>query len=75
MVCEMNEKQLDEALNELIEIAANNGGHLYIVDKKHNAFALKLTEPIKIKFYAGYKGDTNESKISQQKDHTERDHL
>ncbi len=52
------EKQIEEALNELISQAAKNGGHVYIVDKKHNTFALRLTEPIKIQFYGGYKGDT-----------------
>lgn len=54
----MSEKQIEEALNELISQAAKNGGHVYIVDKKHNTFALRLTEPIKIQFYGGYKGDT-----------------
>ena len=55
----MTEKQIEEALNELITEAAKNGGHLYIVDKKHNTFALKLSEPIKIQFYGGYKGETD----------------
>lgn len=48
-------KSLENALNELISEAANNGGHVYVVDKKQNTFALKLTEPIKISFYGGYK--------------------
>lgn len=54
----MNEKQIEEALTELIAEAKKNGGHVYIVDKKHNTFALKLTEPVKIQFYAGYKEET-----------------
>lgn len=54
----MSEKQIEQAMNELITEAAKNGGHVYIVDKKRNTFALKLTEPIKIQFYGGYKGDS-----------------
>lgn len=58
----MTEKQIEEALNELITEAAKNGGHVYIVDKMQNTFALKLTDPIKIQFYAGYIEKTNERK-------------
>lgn len=50
---------LENALNELIAQAADGGGHVYVVDKKQNTFALKLTEPIKIQFYGGYKGERN----------------
>ena len=57
---EEKEKLTENSLNELIAEAVKNGGHVYIVDKKHNSFALRLTEPIKIQFYAGYKGDPNE---------------
>ena len=53
----MTEKQIEEALNVLISKAAENGGYVYIVDKKQNSFALRLTEPIKIQFYGGYKGE------------------
>ena len=56
----MTEKQIEEALNELIEKAISGGGHVFIVDKKHNDFALRLTTPIKIQFYGGYKGNPNE---------------
>lgn len=58
----MNEdkvKALKNALNELISEAVKGSGHVYVVDKRQNAFALKLTEPIKIQFYGGYKGDRN----------------
>ena len=53
----MTEKQIEEALNTLIAEAIKNGGHVFIVDKKRNNFALRLTEPIKIQFYGGYKGE------------------
>lgn len=56
----MNEdkvKSLESSLNELISEAVSGGGHVYVVDKRGNTFALKLTEPIKIQFYGGYKGD------------------
>ncbi len=53
------EKLIEDSLNELIAEAVKNGGHVYVVDKKRNNFALRLTEPIKIQFYGGYKGDSN----------------
>lgn len=52
-------KIIENSLNELISEAVNNGGHVYVVDKRGNTFALKLTEPIKIQFYGGYKGERN----------------
>jgi hypothetical protein len=51
----MDAQELEKALNELIAKATENGGHVYILDKLQNTFALKLTEPIKINFYEGYK--------------------
>ena len=48
-------KFLEDSINELIAEAVNNDGHVYVVDKMHNTFALKLTEPVKIQFYGGYK--------------------
>lgn len=54
-----DEKVIENSLNELISEAVKNGGHVYVVDKKHNSFALKLNEPIKIQFYGGYKGDSH----------------
>lgn len=50
-------EHIENSLNEIIVKASEKGGHVYIVDKRGNAFALKLTEPIKIAFYEGYKGD------------------
>lgn len=55
-----DEKEIENSLNELIAEAVKNGGHVYVVDQKCNTFALKLTEPIKIQFYGGYKGDSHE---------------
>ena len=51
-----NAKIIENSLNELIAEAVKNGGHVYVVDKRQNTFALKLTEPIKIQYYGGYKG-------------------
>lgn len=51
-------KITENSLNELISEAVKNGGHVYVVDKRQNTFALRLTEPIKIQFYGGYKGVT-----------------
>lgn len=53
-------KALEDALNELISKAVEGGGHVYVVDKRSNTFALKLTEPIRISYYGGYKGGRNE---------------
>lgn len=53
-------KIIENSLNELISEAVKNGGHLWIVDKKHNNFALRLTEDVKLQFWGGYKGDRNE---------------
>ena len=57
----MEAQELEKALNELIAKSQERGGHVYIVDKLQNTFALKLTEPIKINFYEGYKGEKNGS--------------
>jgi hypothetical protein len=54
------DKLIEHALNELISEALKNGGHLYIVDKKRNNFALRLTDPITIHFYGGYKEANND---------------
>lgn len=59
----MTEKQIEEALNALIVEATKNGGHVFIVDKKKNNFFVRLTEPIKIQFYGGYKGDAHAEKM------------
>ena len=53
----MGEKQIESALNHLIEVASANGGHVYVVDKRKNAFALKLTEPVTIHFYGGFQNN------------------
>jgi hypothetical protein len=48
-------KFIEDSVNEIIAEAINNGGHVYVVDRKGNTFALKLTGPIKIQFYGGFK--------------------
>ena len=49
-------KHIEQELNDLIAQAVKGGGHVYIVDKLHNDFIKRLTEPIKLQFYGGYKG-------------------
>lgn len=51
-------KEIEEAFNELIKKCAANGGHIYIKDKLNNDFIIRITEPIKISVYEGYKGET-----------------
>lgn len=58
VMTEEKSKMIENSLNELIAEAVKNSGHVYVVDMKQNTFALKLTEPIKIHFYGGYKGVT-----------------
>ena len=53
----MEAQDLEKALNELIAKSQEHGGHVYIVDKLQNTFALKLTEPVKINYYGGYNAD------------------
>lgn len=55
----MEAQEIEKALNELIAKAQEHGGHVYIVDKLQNTFALKLTEPVKINYYGGYKENSN----------------
>lgn len=51
-------KEIEEAFNELVKKCAENGGHVYIVDRRKNSFILRITEPIRISVYEGYKGET-----------------
>ena len=53
-------EEIAEALNNLIRRCAKSGGHIFIVDKRQNNFALRLTEDIKINTYipSGKGGDT-----------------
>lgn len=49
----MTPEEIETALNELITEAVKGGGHVYVVDRKNNKFALRLTEPIKISYFGG----------------------
>lgn len=45
----MNESEkLSEEMNALIDSCKKAGGHVYIVDKNQNRFALRLTEPVNV---------------------------
>ena len=44
-------ENIENSLNDLIAVAAKRGGHVYIVDKKRNRFALRLQEPVKVVAY------------------------
>ena len=54
-------KELEEAFNELLAKCAEYGGHIYIRDKLHNKFILRIDEPIKLSVYEGYKGAQDEN--------------
>lgn len=44
-------EKITAELNELIEKCVKARGHVYIVDKAHNSFSLRLTEPIVIRAF------------------------
>ena len=47
----MDINEIETALNELINKASESGGFVWVVDKLHNNFAVRLTEPISLKAY------------------------
>ena len=57
--------ELETKLNEIISEAVQNGGHVYVVDKKRNTFALKLTEPVTVHFFGGYRRTDNEKETNE----------
>lgn len=40
---------IEQELNELIKRCTDNGGFVWIVDKKGNNFSIRLTEEVKIR--------------------------
>jgi hypothetical protein len=44
----MEIKEIENALNELINKATESGGFVWIVDGKQNNFAVRLKAPIKL---------------------------
>ncbi|MBR2388175.1 MAG: hypothetical protein IKB02_05335 [Clostridia bacterium] len=53
-------KITENSLNELIAKAVEGGGFVYLMDEnKTNDFCIRLTRPIKIRFYGGHKGESN----------------
>lgn len=52
-----NIDELQTALNELITLCAKSGGHVFIVDKRQNNFALRLTEEVKIQAFVPKGGE------------------
>ena len=48
----MDEREkAEQTLNELIKECRDKGGFVWIVDKRHNNFAIRLTEEVKISSY------------------------
>lgn len=45
-------EKITAELNELIDRCVKLRGHVYIVDKAHNSFSLRLTEPIVIRAFS-----------------------
>jgi hypothetical protein len=56
----MTPQELEDKLNSLISKCAEGGGHVFIVDKKGNNFYQRLTEPIRLHAYEGWKEDKND---------------
>lgn len=59
---EVKGEELEKAFNELIAKCAEHRGHIYIIDNLRNNFILRITEPIRIHVYEGYKGNQDEDK-------------
>ena len=62
----MDEREkAEQALNELIKECRDKGGFVWIVDKRHNNFAIRLTEEVRISSYVptktkeGTEGETD----------------
>lgn len=55
----MDIMELENAINELIAKAADANGFVWIVDKKQNNFALRLSAPVSLR---AYMPNDNESK-------------
>ena len=47
----ISKEQVEKALNDLINECNTKGGFVWIVDKKGNDFALRLTKDIKLTAY------------------------
>ena len=47
----MDITEIENALNELINRAAESGGFVWIVDSKQNNFAVRLSAPVKLQAY------------------------
>ena len=48
----MDEREkAEQTLNELIKECRDKGGFVWIVDKRHNNFAIRLTEEVRISSY------------------------
>lgn len=51
-------KKIENSVNELIAEAVEGGGFVYLKDdNKTNDWIIRLTRPIRLSFYGGYKGD------------------
>ena len=51
---------IEKELNELIKSCTERGGFVWIVDKKHNNFALRLTEEVKISSFVPKEREDND---------------
>ena len=45
----MTPKEIEDAFNALIHECVSQGGDVWLVDKKHNRYALRLYEEVKIR--------------------------
>lgn len=45
----MNANEIETALNDLIRECVSKGGDVWLVDKRHNRYALRLYEEVKIR--------------------------
>jgi hypothetical protein len=59
----MDIMELENAINELITKAADANGFVYIVDKKENDFALRLSAPVSLRAFMPNDNERKESGV------------
>lgn len=62
----MDIKEIENALNELVEKAVSCEGFVWIVDKKGNNFAIRITTPVKLRAYPLAKTDELKAEITSR---------
>lgn len=57
----MDIKEIENALNELINKVSESNGFVWIVDKRQNNFAFRVCEPVKLRAFIPNNNEQKES--------------